>query len=101
MNKFELQFENELRDKMLRAKRECKYNPTRFNQMLAQYGGVGTAKRLIASGIATGTTSDGYASLNIGIYLQWKRCIIAIVFWGQNNGIYNNRSGRSTHIGLQ
>ena len=63
MDKLELQFENELRDKMLRAKRECKYNPTRFNQMLAQYGGVGTAKRLIASGIATGTTSDGYATL--------------------------------------
>lgn len=32
-------FENELKDKMLRAKKECKYNPTRFNQMLAQYGG--------------------------------------------------------------
>ena len=57
------QFENELKDKMLRAKKECKYNPTRFNQMLAQYGGVETAKRLIANGIATGTTSDGYTTL--------------------------------------
>ncbi len=63
MDKLELQFENELRDKMLRAKRECKYNPTRFNQMLAQYGGVETAKRLIANGIATGMPSDGYTTL--------------------------------------
>ena len=31
--------------KMYRAKKEYKYNPIRFNQMLARYGGVGTAKR--------------------------------------------------------
>lgn len=42
-------FEEELREKMIQAKKECKYNPTRFNQMLAQYGGVETARRLIAS----------------------------------------------------
>ena len=35
-------FEEELKLKMLRAKKECKYNPTRFNQMLATYGGVET-----------------------------------------------------------
>lgn len=63
MDKLELQFENELKDKMVRAKKECKYNPTRFNQMLAQYGGVETAKRLIANGIATGMPSDGYTTL--------------------------------------
>jgi len=63
VDKLALQFENELRDKMLRAKKECKYNPTRFNQMLTQYGGVETAKRLIANGIATGNTSDGYTTL--------------------------------------
>lgn len=63
MGKLELQFENELREKMLSAKRECKYNPTRFNQMLAQYGGVETAKRLIAIGMVTGSTSDGYTTL--------------------------------------
>lgn len=57
------QFENELKDKMLRAKKECKYNPTRFNQMLARYGGVETAKRLIANSIATGMTSDGFTTL--------------------------------------
>ena len=39
------QFEEELMDKMLRAKKECKYNPTRFNQMIARYGGVETAKQ--------------------------------------------------------
>lgn len=27
-------FEEELREKMIQAKKECKYNPTRFNQML-------------------------------------------------------------------
>ena len=63
MDKLALQFENELKDKMLRAKKECKYNPTRFNQMLAQYGGVETAKRLISNGITTGATSDGYTTL--------------------------------------
>ena len=30
------------------AKREHGYNPTRFIQMLGNYGGVGTAKRLLA-----------------------------------------------------
>lgn len=65
MDKLALQFESELKGKMLRAKKECKYNPTRFNQMLARYGGVETAKRLIANGIATGITSDGYTTLYI------------------------------------
>ena len=57
------QFEEELKDKMMRAKKECKYNPTRFNQMLAQYGGVATAKRLIGNSIRTGHTSDGYTTM--------------------------------------
>ena len=65
MDKIALQFENELKDKMLRAKKECQYNPTRFIQMLSQYGGVDTAKRLIASGIASGNPSDGYTTLYI------------------------------------
>ena len=51
MDKIAFQFENELKDKMLRAKKECRYNPTRFNQMLSQHGGVETAKRLIGSGM--------------------------------------------------
>lgn len=63
MNNLELQFENELRDKMQKAKKECKYNPARFNQMLVQYGGVVTAKRLISDGIAFGKTSNGYTTL--------------------------------------
>ena len=57
------QFEEELMDKMLRAKKECKYNPTRFNQMIARYGGVETAKQLISSGLRTGHPSDGYTTL--------------------------------------
>lgn len=63
MPQLTIQFENELKAKMLRAKKECKYNPTRFNQMLAQYGGVETAKRLITSGMATGTVSSGFTTL--------------------------------------
>ena len=47
LEKLSHQFEEELKDKMMRAKKECKYNPTRFNQMLARYGGVATAKQLI------------------------------------------------------
>lgn len=44
----ELKFEEEIRDKMFLAKKECNYNPTRFHQMISNHGGVGTAKRLIA-----------------------------------------------------
>jgi hypothetical protein len=33
----------------LRAKAECGYNAVRFLQMLAEHGGLGTAKRLLAS----------------------------------------------------
>ncbi|HIR31102.1 MAG TPA: hypothetical protein IAB83_03720 [Candidatus Faecousia faecavium] len=44
MDNLARQFEEELKEKMFRAKKECKYNPTRFNQMLARYGGVETAK---------------------------------------------------------
>lgn len=57
------QFTEELKDKMLRAKKECKYNPTRFNQMIAKWGGVETAKQLISSGLRTGFPSDGYTML--------------------------------------
>lgn len=63
MEKLELQFTNELKEKMFRAAKECKYRPNRFNQMLAQYGGVKTAKRLIAAGMATGTPSEGFSTL--------------------------------------
>ena len=56
-------FEEELKLKMLRAKKECKYNPTRFNQMLATYGGVETAKRLISNARKTGNTSEGFSTL--------------------------------------
>ncbi len=56
-------FEEELKDQMVRANKECKYNPTRFNQMLAEYGGVETAKRLINNAITTGKVSDGFTTL--------------------------------------
>lgn len=48
---------------MRRAKKELRYNPTRFIQMLAQYGGVETAKKLIADALQTGKTSDGFTTL--------------------------------------
>ena len=63
MDKFILQFEEELRDKMFLAKRDCKYNPTYFIQMLNEIGGVETAKKLITKAIQTGNPSDGFTRL--------------------------------------
>lgn len=63
MDRLAYQFEAELRDKMRSAKKECRYNPIRFNQMLEQYGGVATAKRLIKSARETGVIPTGYARL--------------------------------------
>lgn len=57
------QFEEEMKEKIARAKKECKYIPTRFYQMLSQYGGVETSKRLIDTAIQTGNTSDGFTTL--------------------------------------
>ena len=65
MEKLAKKFEEELKLKMLRAKKECKYNPTRFNQMLAAYGGIETAKRLISNAQKTGNPSDGFSTLFI------------------------------------
>lgn len=56
------QFEKELEQKMYRAKKECNYPAPRFKQMLKQYGGVETAKRLIRDGI-NGRISDGFTTL--------------------------------------
>lgn len=58
-----VKFENELKEKSNIAKKECKYNPTYFNQMLAELGGVNTAKRLIEKAIKTGNSSDGFTTL--------------------------------------
>jgi hypothetical protein len=63
MTTVERKFEAELRDKAMRAKKECHYNPTRFNQMLAEYGGVDTAKALIKSAKKTGNPSEGFTTL--------------------------------------
>lgn len=57
------QFEEELRDKMFVAKRDYKYNPTRFNQMLAKFGGVETVKQLLHKAIKTGMLSEGFMRL--------------------------------------
>ena len=63
MERLKRKFEEEIKDKMYRAKKECKYNPSRFNQMLSNYGALETAKKLIATGQQTGKTSDGFATL--------------------------------------
>lgn len=63
MTELEHQLKVELEDKMHRAKKECQYNPTRFNQMLAKYGAVETAKRLISNARTTGIVSDGFTTL--------------------------------------
>ena len=56
-------FQEEVENKMFRAKKECHYNPIRFNQMIKDYGGVETAKRLIANAMKKGHTSDGFTTL--------------------------------------
>ena len=45
MDKLAIEFEEELRSKMIEAKKTCGYNPTRFNQMLSRYGGGGKRPR--------------------------------------------------------
>lgn len=65
MDKLARKFHNELIDKMRAAKTECHYNPTKFNQMLAVYGGVETAKKLIDKAIRKGNYSDGCRTLYI------------------------------------
>ena len=56
-------FENELKRKVQQANEECNYFPVIYIRMIEQYGGVGTAKQLIAKGIKTGCLSDGYKRL--------------------------------------
>lgn len=63
MHTLEEKFEEELKAKMLLAKKECKYNPTRFNQMLARHGGVETAKLLIDTAQKTGNLSSGLTTV--------------------------------------
>ena len=63
MKTLEKKFEDEVWEKMVRAKRECGYNAARFHQMLGRWGGVETARRLIANAQATGNTSDGFTTL--------------------------------------
>jgi len=45
----EQEFHNAMVDIYRRARTECRYNAIRFLQMLTDYGGLGTAKRLLAS----------------------------------------------------
>ena len=59
MDKLELIFTEELKNRAYEAKKKYKYNPTRFLQMLAVYGGRDTARRLIK----TGEISDGFTRL--------------------------------------
>lgn len=69
MNKeLALKFENEMRKICTDAKESSKkkgsnYNPARFLQMLNQYGGVETAKRLIKKSKDSGIISDGFIKL--------------------------------------
>jgi hypothetical protein len=49
MNPLEIEFEQRLRDS-IRESISLGYDPTRFTEMLNAYGGVPTAKRLVASG---------------------------------------------------
>jgi len=50
IEKLEIEFEEELRDAYHEAKTKCGYNAMRFVRMLAQHGGVETARRLLDTG---------------------------------------------------
>lgn len=63
MDKLAIEFEGELRSKMIEAKKTCGYNPTRFNQMLSRYGGVETARRLITNAQKKGNPAEGLSTL--------------------------------------
>ena len=56
MKTLENRFESDLINKMNIAKKQCKYNPTRFLQTLHEMGGVATAR-------ATGKQTDGFTRL--------------------------------------
>lgn len=73
--KLALKFENEMRQICEDAKEAFKkeganYNPTRFLQMLNQYGGVETAKRLIKKNKDSGRISDGFIKLSYELNRQ-------------------------------
>ena len=65
MDRLAFRFHNELIEKMHIAKKECHYNPTRFNQMISEIGGVETAKKLIDKAMRKGDSSDGFRTLYI------------------------------------
>ena len=55
----EREFHQEMVDGANRLKREIGYNPTRFNQMVAEYGGPGAVRQLLKGRDA----SDGFTTL--------------------------------------
>ncbi|MGW0627191.1 hypothetical protein [Streptomyces sp. NPDC002758] len=55
----ELRFHHDMRRGAERLKREIGYNPTRFMQMLGEFGGVGAAKQFLRGSNA----SDGFTTL--------------------------------------
>ena len=63
MENLSRKFERELLANVYEAKVKCKYNASYFCRMIAEYGGVATAKNLIEKAIRTGEPSDGYVKL--------------------------------------
>jgi hypothetical protein len=55
----EKQFENDMRQIYLQAKKECGYNASRFLQMISNVGGLKAAKQLIRKDGGT----DGFTTL--------------------------------------
>jgi hypothetical protein len=60
-----------------RLKREIGYNPTRFNRMVSDYGGVGAARRLLTGRDA----SDGFTTLWEHRRLEMSVEAIALLPW--------------------
>ena len=62
-------------------KREIGYNSHRFQQMVADHGGVGAAKRLLAPGV---DTSDGFTTLWEASRLGMSVEAFALLPWYQD-----------------
>ena len=49
MNDLEAEFDRDMVAVYTKAKKECSYNATRYLQMISEYGGLATAKKLLAA----------------------------------------------------
>ena len=74
MTDLEKQFHKEMIDICSKSKKELKYNPSRFLQMVGEIGGVEAAKRVISSNLP----AEGFVTLweNGRLDLSVEACVL-------------------------